>query len=42
MKGCPKRLVEQAARRCDLAAMTVGILGMAFKGQSDDRDSTSV
>lgn len=35
-EGLPKVLVEQSKLRFDLATMTVGILGMAFKAQSDD------
>jgi UDP-N-acetyl-D-mannosaminuronic acid dehydrogenase len=41
-EGLPLYLVSTLARRLDLPAMTVGILGMAFKGESDDtRDSLS-
>jgi len=35
-EGLPLYLVDRLARRYDLATMTVGILGMAFKGESDD------
>ncbi len=35
-EGLPKVLVEQAKARFNLATMTTGILGMAFKGKSDD------
>lgn len=35
-EGLPKLLVEQAKARFDLRSMTTGILGMAFKGKSDD------
>jgi UDP-N-acetyl-D-mannosaminuronic acid dehydrogenase len=35
-EGLPLYLVTQMERRYDLADMTVGILGMAFKGDSDD------
>jgi UDP-N-acetyl-D-mannosaminuronic acid dehydrogenase len=39
-EGLPSHLVEQAARQRDLTTATVGILGMAFKAESDDsRDS---
>lgn len=39
-EGLPSHLVELARRRADLAGATVGILGMAFKAESDDpRDS---
>jgi UDP-N-acetyl-D-mannosaminuronic acid dehydrogenase len=41
-EGLPSYLVRRAARRFDLRSMTVGILGMTFKGDSDDpRDSLS-
>ncbi len=41
-EGLPLYLVEKLQARYDLANMTVGILGMAFKGGSDDpRDSLS-
>ncbi len=35
-EGLPLYLVSQLSRVHDLAAMTVGILGMSFKGGSDD------
>jgi UDP-N-acetyl-D-mannosaminuronic acid dehydrogenase len=35
-EGLPLYLVSRLEQRYDLAAMTVGILGMAFKGGSDD------
>jgi len=35
-EGMPLYLVDRLARRFDLESMTVGILGMAFKGGSDD------
>ncbi len=35
-EGLPLYTVARLERRFDLAAMTVGILGMAFKGESDD------
>jgi UDP-N-acetyl-D-mannosaminuronic acid dehydrogenase len=35
-EGLPLYLIAQAEERFDLSAMTVGILGMAFKGESDD------
>ena len=41
-EGLPKALVEQAKAQHDLRSMTAGLLGMAFKGDSDDiRDSLS-
>jgi UDP-N-acetyl-D-mannosaminuronic acid dehydrogenase len=41
-EGLPARLVEFARREVDLARKTTGILGMAFKAESDDpRDSLS-
>lgn len=41
-EGLPNYLVQCAARKYDLARSTVGILGMTFKGDSDDpRDSLS-
>ena len=39
-EGLPLYLVGQLERRYDLATMTVGILGMAFKGGSDDTRSS--
>jgi UDP-N-acetyl-D-mannosaminuronic acid dehydrogenase len=35
-EGLPLYLVDRLARQYDLASMAVGILGMAFKGGSDD------
>jgi UDP-N-acetyl-D-mannosaminuronic acid dehydrogenase len=35
-EGMPLDLVDRVSRRFDLESMTVGILGMAFKGGSDD------
>jgi UDP-N-acetyl-D-mannosaminuronic acid dehydrogenase len=35
-EGLPLYLVSQLESRFDLSTMTVGILGMAFKGESDD------
>lgn len=41
-EGLPAHLVGLARRQVDLSAATVGVLGMAFKGESDDpRDSLS-
>jgi UDP-N-acetyl-D-mannosaminuronic acid dehydrogenase len=41
-EGLPSHLVELAGRQIDLATATAGILGMAFKAESDDpRDSLS-
>lgn len=41
-EGLPAFLIEMAERQTDLGDKTVGILGMAFKGDSDDpRDSLS-
>jgi UDP-N-acetyl-D-mannosaminuronic acid dehydrogenase len=41
-EGLPAHLVELAKRQTDLSVNTSGILGMAFKGESDDsRDSLS-
>jgi UDP-N-acetyl-D-mannosaminuronic acid dehydrogenase len=41
-EGLPAHLVEQAKRQVRLAEKTAGILGMAFKAESDDpRDSLS-
>jgi len=39
-EGLPLYLVSKMATRFDLDAMTVGILGMAFKGESDDNRSS--
>jgi UDP-N-acetyl-D-mannosaminuronic acid dehydrogenase len=35
-EGLPLYVVHRLEQRYDLASMTVGILGMAFKGGSDD------
>jgi UDP-N-acetyl-D-mannosaminuronic acid dehydrogenase len=41
-EGLPLYVVSRLEKRYDLANMTVGLLGMAFKGESDDiRDSLS-
>ena len=41
-EGLPAHLIQLAKRQTDLRAKTAGILGMAFKGESDDpRDSLS-
>ena len=41
-EGLPARVVELAKRRVNLSTKTTGILGMAFKAESDDpRDSLS-
>ncbi len=41
-EGLPARLVELARREVDLSRRTAGVLGMAFKAESDDpRDSLS-
>ena len=39
-EGLPLYLVSQAEKRFDLRHLTVGILGMAFKGDSDDTRSS--
>jgi len=39
-EGLPLYLVDRLARRYDLSRMTVGILGMAFKAESDDTRSS--
>jgi UDP-N-acetyl-D-mannosaminuronic acid dehydrogenase len=39
-EGLPLYLVQQLATRHDLSEMTVGILGMAFKAESDDTRSS--
>ncbi len=39
-EGLPHYLVSRVERRFDLSTMRVGILGMAFKGDSDDRRSS--
>ena len=39
-EGLPLFLIEQLEQEHDLADMTVGILGMAFKGDSDDNRSS--
>jgi UDP-N-acetyl-D-mannosaminuronic acid dehydrogenase len=41
-EGLPLYLVSRLEKRYDIGQMTVGLLGMAFKGESDDvRDSLS-
>jgi UDP-N-acetyl-D-mannosaminuronic acid dehydrogenase len=41
-EGLPLYVMDRVEHRYDLSTMTVGILGMAFKGESDDRrDSLS-
>ncbi len=41
-EGLPNYLIDRLKRRYDLSAMTIGILGMAFKAESDDpRESLS-
>lgn len=35
-EGLPQFIVEQLGKQCDLKKSTVGILGMAFKANSDD------
>jgi UDP-N-acetyl-D-mannosaminuronic acid dehydrogenase len=39
-EGLPLYVVSRIERRFDLSSMTVGILGMAFKGESDDTRSS--
>jgi UDP-N-acetyl-D-mannosaminuronic acid dehydrogenase len=39
-EGLPLYVVSKAEERYDLSNMTVGILGMAFKGESDDTRSS--
>ena len=39
-EGLPLYLISKLAARFDLDSMTVGILGMAFKGESDDNRSS--
>jgi UDP-N-acetyl-D-mannosaminuronic acid dehydrogenase len=39
-EGLPLYVVSKAEQRFDLSNMTVGILGMAFKGESDDTRSS--
>ncbi len=39
-EGLPLYLTARMAARYDLASLTVGILGMAFKGESDDNRSS--
>lgn len=39
-EGLPSFLVERLKAECDLASLTVGILGMAFKGNCDDPRSS--
>ena len=42
-EGLPLYLVHRLEQKYDLSSMTVGILGMAFKGESDDiRSSLSL
>jgi len=42
LAGLPAFLVEMAKQQCELDQLTSGILGMAFKSESDDiRDSLS-
>lgn len=36
-EGLPNYLVDRLKRHCDLSRLTVGILGMAFKANSDDK-----
>lgn len=41
-EGLPQFIVDELSKRCDLPHTTVGILGMAFKAETDDiRDSLS-
>jgi UDP-N-acetyl-D-mannosaminuronic acid dehydrogenase len=35
-EGLPDYVVQKLKARCDLSSLTVGILGMAFKAESDD------
>lgn len=39
-EGLPSFLIERLKAGCDLASLTVGILGMAFKGNCDDPRSS--
>jgi UDP-N-acetyl-D-mannosaminuronic acid dehydrogenase len=39
-EGLPLYLVERLSRKFDLSSLKVGILGMAFKGESDDNRSS--
>lgn len=39
-EGLPLYVISRLERRYDLASMTIGILGMAFKGGSDDTRSS--
>jgi UDP-N-acetyl-D-mannosaminuronic acid dehydrogenase len=39
-EGLPLYLVEKLSQKYDLPAIKVGILGMAFKGESDDNRSS--
>jgi UDP-N-acetyl-D-mannosaminuronic acid dehydrogenase len=39
-EGLPLYLVDRISRRYDLSAMTVGVLGTAFKAESDDTRSS--
>jgi UDP-N-acetyl-D-mannosaminuronic acid dehydrogenase len=36
-EGLPNYLVDRLKGRCDLSKLTVGVLGMAFKANSDDK-----
>ena len=36
-EGLPNYLIDRLKRRLDLSTMTVGVLGMAFKANSDDK-----
>jgi UDP-N-acetyl-D-mannosaminuronic acid dehydrogenase len=41
-EGLPQFMVDELSKQCDLKKTTVGILGMAFKAETDDiRDSLS-
>ena len=40
-EGLPLYLVTHLEKKFDLAELTVGILGMAFKGESDDARSSA-
>ena len=39
-EGLPLYVVDRLSRQYDLSSMTIGILGMAFKGESDDTRSS--